>query len=716
MKDKQLITLIEQMTIKEKINQLLQLAAAFYSDKAEEKTGPMTEMGLNQATIDTAGTTLGISGAKEAIRVQKTYMENHRLHIPTLLMADIIHGFRTIFPIPLALGSTWDEQAIEEMAEISAKEAAVSGLHVTFSPMIDLVRDPRWGRVMESTGEDAYLNGKLAAAMIKGYQGTNLKEDTERIAACVKHFAAYGGALGGRDYNTVDMSERQLREQYLPGYQAGLAAGAKMVMTSFNTVDGIPATGNKWLFREILREEFGFNGVVISDWGAIQELIPHGVAKDKKQAAELAIKAGVDIEMMTTCYPEYLEELINEGTISEELIDEAVLRILQLKNDLGLFENPYRGADEAKEKALVLSRTHREKAKEIARKSIVLLKNEAILPFHSQEKVAIVGPGANSQDILGAWSWQGQKQEAVSLVTGAQALETNLLIGKEVFDYFDPTEQAITEAISLAKKADKVVVALGETDWMSGEAASRSDIRLPEKQLEFFEQLTEVNPNIVVTVYSGRPLDLNGISQAKAIVQAWMPGTEGGNALAEILWGYYNPSARLSMSFPETVGQVPVFYNSDSTGRPYDSAPNEKYVSKYLDVANDPKYPFGFGLSYTQFSYSNLQVEQTWFDAQTPLKISVSVKNEGSVPGEETVQLYIRDLIGEVVRPLKELKDFKKIWLEPNEEKLVRFELTEAMVRYVHSDQKCRSEGGKFTIMVGGNSRDVLIVPAELNE
>lgn len=716
MKDKQLITLIEQMTIKEKINQLLQLAAAFYSDKAEEKTGPMTEMGLNQATIDTAGTTLGISGAKEAIRVQKTYMENHRLHIPTLLMADIIHGFRTIFPIPLALGSTWDEQAIEEMAEISAKEAAVSGLHVTFSPMIDLVRDPRWGRVMESTGEDAYLNGKLAAAMIKGYQGTNLKEDTERIAACVKHFAAYGGALGGRDYNTVDMSERQLREQYLPGYQAGLAAGAKLVMTSFNTVDGIPATGNKWLFREILREEFGFNGVVISDWGAIQELIPHGVAKDKKQAAELAIKAGVDIEMMTTCYPEYLEELIDEGTISEELIDEAVLRILQLKNDLGLFENPYRGADEAKEKALVLSQTHREKAKEIARKSIVLLRNEAILPFRSQEKVAIVGPGADSQDILGAWSWQGQKQEAVSLITGAQALETNLLIGKEVFDYFDPTEQAVTEAIGLAKKADKVVIALGETDWMSGEAASRSDIRLPEKQLEFFEQLAEVNPNVVVTIYSGRPLDLNGISQAKAIVQAWMPGTEGGNALAEILWGYYNPSARLSMSFPETVGQVPVFYNSDSTGRPYDSAPNEKYVSKYLDVGNDPKYPFGFGLSYTQFAYSDLQIEQTWFDAQTPLKISVSVKNVGSMPGEETVQLYIRDLIGEVVRPVKELKDFKKIWLEPNEEKLVRFELTEAMVRYVHSDQKCRSEGGKFTIMVGGNSRDVLIVPAELNE
>lgn len=716
MKDKQLITLIEQMTIKEKINQLLQLAAAFYSDKAEEKTGPMTEMGLNQATIDTAGTTLGISGAKEAIRVQKTYMENHRLHIPTLLMADIIHGFRTIFPIPLALGSTWDERAIEEMAEISAKEAAVSGLHVTFSPMIDLVRDPRWGRVMESTGEDAYLNGKLAAAMIKGYQGTNLKEDTERIAACVKHFAAYGGALGGRDYNTVDMSERQLREQYLPGYQAGLAAGAKLVMTSFNTVDGIPATGNKWLFREILREEFGFNGVVISDWGAIQELIPHGVAKDKKQAAELAIKAGVDIEMMTTCYPEYLEELIDEGTISEELIDEAVLRILQLKNDLGLFENPYRGADEAKEKALVLSQIHREKAKEIARKSIVLLKNEAILPFRSQEKVAIVGPGADSQDILGAWSWQGQKQEAVSLITGAQALETNLLIGKEVFDYFDPTEQAVTEAIGLAKKADKVVIALGETDWMSGEAASRSDIRIPEKQLEFFEQLAEVNPNVVVTIYSGRPLDLNGISQAKAIVQAWMPGTEGGNALAEILWGFYNPSARLSMSFPETVGQVPVFYNSDSTGRPYDSAPNEKYVSKYLDVGNDPKYPFGFGLSYTQFAYSDLQVEQIWFDAQTPLKISVSVKNVGSMPGEETVQLYIRDLTGEVVRPVKELKDFKKIWLEPNEEKLVRFELTEAMVRYVHSDQKRRSEGGKFTIMVGGNSRDVLIVPAELNE
>ncbi|HCE12193.1 MAG TPA: beta-glucosidase BglX [Enterococcus sp.] len=707
MEKQQLTALLSEMTIEEKIDQLLQLAAAFYSDKAEEKTGPMSDLGLTQENINNAGTTLGVSGAREAIRVQNDYIKNNRLNIPTILMADIIHGFRTIFPIPLALGSSWDVQAAEQMAEVSAKEAAVSGLHVTFSPMVDLVRDPRWGRVMESTGEDAYLNGRFAKAFVKGYQGDDLTNDRHRVAACVKHFAAYGAAIGGRDYNTVNMSERQLRESYLPGYKAALDAGAKLVMTSFNTVDGIPATANRWLFRDVLRKEFGFEGVVISDWGAIIEIIAHGAAENEKQAAELAIKAGVDIEMMTTCYTDHLQELIEEGTVDEALLDEAVLRILTLKNELGLFENPYRGADEAEEAAVVLSDDHRLIAKDIAKKSMVLLKNEGILPFKKQEKIAIVGPGAQSRDLLGAWSWQGKQEEVVNLVEGAEAIGAKIIFGSEAFDYFEPSEEAIQEAIDLVKQADKVVLALGEQEWMSGEAASRSDIRLPEAQQQLFKTLLQHNKNIVVTLFNGRPLDLQAIDQAQAIVEAWFPGTEGGSALAEILWGQYNPSGRLSMSFPETVGQVPIYYNTDNTGRPYEKAPEEKYVSKYLDVSNYAKYPFGFGLSFSAVSYDNLHIDTAQIDAHQTATVSITVKNEGKQSVTETVQLYVRDMVGEVVRPVKELKDFQQVVLAAGEAKEVTFTINESQLRYVHSNQQWASDTGEFKIMVGPNSRDL---------
>lgn len=707
MEKQQLTALLSEMTIEEKIDQLLQLAAAFYSDKAEEKTGPMSDLGLTQENINNAGTTLGVSGAREAIRVQNDYIKNNRLNIPTILMADIIHGFRTIFPIPLALGSSWDVQAAEQMAEVSAKEAAVSGLHVTFSPMVDLVRDPRWGRVMESTGEDAYLNGRFAEAFVKGYQGDDLTNDRHRVAACVKHFAAYGAAIGGRDYNTVNMSERQLRESYLPGYKAALDAGAKLVMTSFNTVDGIPATANRWLFRDVLRKEFGFEGVVISDWGAIIEIIAHGAAENEKQAAELAIKAGVDIEMMTTCYTDHLQELIEEGTVDEALLDEAVLRILTLKNELGLFENPYRGADEAEEAAVVLSDDHRLIAKDIAKKSMVLLKNEGILPFKKQEKIAIVGPGAQSRDLLGAWSWQGKQEEVVNLVEGAEAIGAKIIFGSEAFDYFEPSEEAIQEAIDLVKQADKVVLAIGEQEWMSGEAASRSDIRLPEAQQQLFKTLLQHNKNIVVTLFNGRPLDLQAIDQAQAIVEAWFPGTEGGSALAEILWGQYNPSGRLSMSFPETVGQVPIYYNTDNTGRPYEKAPEEKYVSKYLDVSNYAKYPFGFGLSFSAVSYDNLHIDTAQIDAHQTATVSITVKNEGKQSVTETVQLYVRDMVGEVVRPVKELKDFQQVVLAAGEAKEVTFTINESQLRYVHSNQQWASDTGEFKIMVGPNSRDL---------
>ncbi len=696
------------MTRSEKIDQLLQLMAAFYSTEAEEKTGPMSDLGLNENNIRNAGSTLGISGAKEAIRVQKDYIANNRLKIPVLLMADIVHGFRTIFPIPLALGATWDLEAAQEMAKVSAKEAAVSGLHVTFSPMVDLVRDPRWGRVMESTGEDPYLNSRFAEAFVRGYQGENLTNDFTRIAACVKHFAAYGAAIGGRDYNTVNMSERQLRESYLPGYRAALEAGAKLVMTSFNTVDGIPATGNKWLYRKVLREDFGFNGVVISDWGAVKEMIAHGVAENEKEAAYLAISAGVDIEMMTSCYTTYLSELIEEGRVDEGLVDEAVLRILELKNDLGLFENPYRGADEEAEKTVILSSEHRESARQIAEKAIVILKNEAVLPLETAETIALVGPGVLSKDVLGAWSWQGKKDEAVSLADAFES-RSGVLIGKTEFDYFSPSEEAIEEATNLAKQADKVIVALGETDWMSGEAASRSDIRLPQSQIDFLKKILLVNENVIVTLFNGRPLDLREIDGAKAILEAWFPGTESGNAIRNILEGRINPSGRLSMSFPESVGQVPIYYNQDNTGRPYESAPNEKYVSKYLDVSNYPKYPFGFGLSYSKFTYSGLSSDKESMTIDESLTVSITVTNNSLIAGTETVQLYIRDLIGEVARPVKELKGFKKVFLSPGESQKVEFIITEDLLRYTHSNQSFTSDAGRFQLMLGANSRDLLI-------
>ncbi|WP_218657826.1 beta-glucosidase BglX [Enterococcus thailandicus] len=716
MKQQEILNLLEKMTLEEKIDQLLQLAAEFYSENAEERTGPMADLGLTEATIANAGTTLGVSGAEEAIRIQKKYLEKNRLGIPTILMADIIHGFRTIFPIPLGLGSSWDLDAAEKMAEISAKEAAVSGLHVTFSPMVDLVRDPRWGRVMESTGEDSFLNSRFAERFVKGYQGEDLKEDFFRVAACVKHFAAYGAAIAGRDYNTVNMSERQLRESYLPGYQAALKAGAKLVMTSFNTIDGIPATGNKWLFREVLRKELNFQGVVISDWGAVKELIPHGVAKDEKEAAKQALLAGVDIEMMTTCYSNYLSELIEEGQISVELLDEAVVRILELKNDLGLFEQPFRGADPVKEKEIVLSNEHREVACEIAKKSMVLLKNDDILPFKKEETIAIIGPAAASKKILGAWSWQGKSEEAISLVEGAASLSKKLLVGNEVFDYLEPTTEAIQEALLLAEQADKVVIALGELEEMSGEAASRSDIRLPGAQLAFFQQVLEINDQVVVTLYNGRPLDLQGIDEAKGIIEAWFPGTEGGRALAEILWGKYNPSGRLSMSFPETVGQVPIYYNCDNTGRPFETTPDEKYVSKYLDVSNYAKYPFGFGLSYSDFRYSAISLTSDELTPATEITVSVTIKNQSVFAGEETVQLYIHDLVGEVVRPVKELKGFQKVHLAPFEEKTVAFSIDESLLRYVHSNQEMSSDAGEFEAMIGPNSREVSSVRFNLKK
>ncbi|MDR6722708.1 beta-glucosidase [Paenibacillus amylolyticus] len=712
MNNEQLIDLVGQMTLTEKTAQLLQLTSNFYegTDTQGQITGPMEEMGITQPSVEASGSILGLSGAQAIIDVQQAYMEKSRLGIPLLFMADVVHGFKTIFPIPLAIGCSWDTQLAEKSAEIAARESAVSGLHVTFAPMVDLVRDPRWGRVMETTGEDPYLNSLFAAAFVRGYQGDNLQEETDRLAACVKHFAAYGAAEGGRDYNTVDMSERNLREYYLPAYKAALDAGVEMVMASFNTVDGIPASGNEKLMRDILREEWGFEGVLISDWASIREMIAHGAAEDDREAAYRAIRAGVDIEMMTPCYVHHLPALIASGELSEKLIDEAVLRILQLKEKLGLFDNPFRAANPEREREIVFSKEHRQVSYELATKSAVLLKNaNDILPLNPQAHIALIGPFAESEDILGWWSCEGVKADAVKLGTALQErLGTDHVHLAQGSGVHTITSEQIAEALEVASKADLIVLALGEDSEMSGEGGSRTDIRLPAAQLELIKHLRSTGKPLATVIFNGRPLDLHGVwEESDAVLEAWFPGSEGGAAIADVLTGVVNPSARLTMSFPQSVGQVPVYYNHFNTGRPLNpQKTEERYVSKYIDSPNDPLLPFGYGLSYTTFEYGSLDISGQELSSELPLTIKVKVTNTGERTGVETVQLYVRDVTGEVVRPMRELKDYVKLELAPGETGTATFTLCEAQLRYHHSDLSYRSDKGTFHVYVGPNSRD----------
>lgn len=720
MNSQTLTSLLKEMTLDEKIAQLLQLATPFFEGSKDEGqiTGPLASMNILDENVRNTGSVLGASGgAKEAINIQKAHLKKNRLGIPLLFMADVIHGYKTIFPVPLAVGCSWDLDKAQQSAEIAAKEAAVAGVHVTFSPMVDLVRDPRWGRVMESTGEDPFLNGEFAKAFVRGFQGQDLKHNTDSVAACVKHFAAYGAAEGGRDYNTVNMSERQLRESYLPAYKAALDEGCEMVMTAFNTVDGIPATGNVKLMRDLLREEWGFDGVLISDWGAVKEMIPHGVAEDEAEAAYKAIQAGVDIEMMTSCYVDHLKEQVESGKVDEKLIDESVMRILTLKEKLGLFENPYRGADEELEKELVMSDEHRQAARELAVKSSVLLKNEGVLPINKEKKVALIGPFAQSGDILGPWSFLGSKEKAVQLYDGLLAkVDSSLLFTAKGCDIKTGSEEQFAEAVKVAKEADVIVLALGEASEMSGEAGCRADITLPKVQLELAAKMKELGKPMVAVLFNGRPLDLHGIwEEADGILEAWYPGTEGGNAVADILFGDANPSAKLTMSFPYSVGQVPVYYNHFNTGRPQ-GAPDaqERYVSQYLDIPNEPLLPFGYGLSYTSFEYSDVKLSAATMSASKPMTVSVMVENTGEYAGEEILQLYVRDVAGEVVRPMKELKGFKKVDLEPGEKVTVEFEINEEQLRYHHADLTFKSDPGKFIAFVGPNSRDTVEMAFEL--
>ncbi|MGB4658907.1 MAG: beta-glucosidase BglX [Mobilitalea sp.] len=716
------------------MDQLLQVNSGYYEEEGM-LTGPENICGFTEQQIENAGSVLGGVGAESLRKIQENYMHKQPHHIPLLFMADIINGYRTVFPIPLAQGCSFNTEISKKAAEIAAKESASAGLHLTFSPMVDLVRDARWGRVMESTGEDTYLNSCFAKAIVEGYQGTGPLTEKGRIAACVKHFAGYGAPMAGRDYNTVELSDRTLREDYLPAYQAAIGAGCTSVMTSFNTLNRIPSSANKKLLREVLRTEMGFKGIIISDWASIEELINHGIAKDKKEAAQLAIVAGVDIDMMTTCYCNNLGNLVEEKTIDEALINEAVMRVLQLKNSLGLFENPFKDGDAEEEQKIVLCKEHREAARAAAVESMVLLKKDEILPLKNEgQKVAYIGPHVNSQWISGGWSFfadiedtvtleMGVKNRNLSEVTFAQGCgivdnDNGLEEFREILKMEENSKNAdalLEEALENARNADVVVMALGEHPFQSGEASSYADLNLPEIQMELFRKVYEVNQNIVVVLFNGRPLTIRELSEkAKAILEVWLPGTEGGNAIADVLYGDENPSGKLSMSFPYSVGQVPVFYNEFHTGRPY-TGKEGKFYSKYLDIPNEPLYPFGYGLSYTEFDISPVVisrntldkniVDKNTLDENSSIEASVTVKNTGPVPGKEVIQLYLQDIKGSVVRPVRELKGFQKIELQPGEQRKITFLITEEMLRFYGIDMNFASEPGEFLLIIGNSSQ-----------
>jgi len=724
MRTDELQQLLSRMSLEEKIGELFQIPPYFFD--GDSATGPAMEMGITDEDIRVVGSCLTVTGAKKIEAIQRRHMENHPHHIPMLFMADVINGFRTVFPIPLAQGCTFDPDLSETGAAIAAKEAAASGIHVTFSPMADLVRDPRWGRVMESTGEDPYLNGLFAAAMVRGYQGRN-NDLTEKghIAACLKHFAGYGAPEGGRDYNTVELSERTLREDYLPAYKAAVDAGCALVMTSFNTLNRIPSTANRWLMQDVLRKEMGFEGVLISDWAAVAELMIHGIAQDAPQAAELSMNAGVDIDMSTSVYIKNLKKLVEEGRITEAQIDEAALRVLTLKNNLGLFENPLKDGSEEDEQRLILCDAHRIAARESAEKSFVLLKNEeGFLPLKQEETVAFIGPYSDNKLICGSWSIFGNDEDCVTVKEGICALYPNAKAvfapgcpivdpGVEIMsfqnqasqDTIDP-ETALVEALELAKKADKVVLLLGEHREYTGEGASRSDLTLPRCQINLLNRIREVNPKVAVVLFNGRPLDISEVeSGSMAILEAWLPGTEGGNALARTLYGDAVPSGKLSMSFPRCVGQVPVFYAHMNTGRPLrGDYRTQRFCSQYRDVPNEPLYPFGYGLSYTTFACSEVLLDKANFAPGETLTASVTVTNTGSRTGTETVQMYIRDLYGSVTRPVRELKGFQKVTLAPGESADISFAITEEMLRFHDIRMNYTSEPGDFEVYIGFDS------------
>lgn len=702
-------SLLKIMTLEEKVGQLNLLSSGW------DVTGPaMRDDYIKELKAGRVGAIFNALSVPYNKDLQRIAVEETRLGIPLLFGYDVIHGYKTIFPIPLAESSSWDLELIEKSARLSAEEAAAEGINWVFNPMVDISIDPRWGRVAEGSGEDTYLGSLIAAAKVSGYQGNDLGSPAS-VVACVKHYAAYGAALAGRDYGTVDMSDRKLKETYLPPFKAAVDAGVGSIMTSFNELDAVPATANNYLLKDILKNEWNFQGFVVTDYSAIKELMAHGVATNEKQAGEISINAGVDMDMQSGIFMKELPELLKENKVKMADIDDAVRRILTIKYQLGLFEDPYLYLDENRQKEVVFSDKMMDHSLDAARKSIVLLKNnefngKKLLPLSKKlNKVAVIGPMADNQlDMLGTWHSAGDKTKVTTVLQGLKETNPNTQFSyAKGCDFVGNDKSGFEEAVKLAKQSDLVVMAVGEKFSQNGEAASRSDISLPGAQLDLIKEIEKTEKPMVVLVMAGRPLILNWINDhIPAVLNTWHLGTKGGLAIAQVLYGEYNPAAKLTMSFPRNVGQIPVYYNDKNTGRPFNK--NDKYTSKYLDVPNDPLFPFGYGLSYSDFEYSNLQLSDTIMTMDGHITISVDIENKGPFDGEEIAQLYVRDIVGSVTRPVKELKGFQKLLINKNEITTVIFELHSEDLAFYTKNMEFKAEPGAFKVFIGTNSQETL--------
>lgn len=714
--------LMKRMTLDEKIGQLNLLTPG-----GGIPTGSVVNNDVeDKIRTGRVGAMFGTIGVQNIKRVQDMVMQQSRLKIPMFFGSDVIHGYKTTYPIPLALSCSWDMKLVERMARFSAIEATADGLSWTFSPMVDIARDPRWGRVAEGSGEDPFLGSAIARAMVRGYQG-NLKDNNTMIA-CVKHFGLYGAAEGGRDYNTVDMSRIKMYEYYMPPYKAAVDAGVVSAMTSFNEIDGVPATGNKWLLTDLLRKQWGFKGFVVTDYTAINEMIHHG-SGDLQQVSAQSLRAGTDMDMVGEGFLTTLKQSLKEGKVTMADIDLACRRILETKYKMGLFQNPYKYIDSTRAKKEVMSADKRQFAREAGARSVVLLKNNAqLLPLQKRGTIALIGPLANNKaNMPGTWAVSGEGKYSIPILDGMKAVAgdgVNVLYAKganitddsalakmaNVFGVkvdIDPLSpaQLIAQAVETANKSDVIVAVVGEASEMSGEAASRSDISLPESQRNLLAALKQTGKPLVVVMMSGRPLTIVQESkQADALVQAWFLGHEAGYAIADVLFGNYNPSGKLTMSFPQNVGQIPVYYNHKNTGRPQEEGATTKFRSNYLDVSNHPLYPFGYGLSYTTFGYGDIRLSDSIVTARKPITASVTVTNTGNYDGEEVVQLYVWDEVASVTQPLKKLKGFEKIFLKKGESREVKFTISQEELSFFNSNLQWAAEPGRFTIYIGESS------------
>lgn len=717
--------LMKKMTLQEKIGQLN------LSGAGDITTGQSSSSDIGKKIKEgKVGGILNLKSAEKIHDVQRVAVEESRLKIPLIFGMDVIHGYETTFPIPLAMASSFDMSLVEKSARIAASEASADGICWTYSPMVDIARDPRWGRIAEGAGEDPYLGSRVAEAFIKGYQGDDLTRNNT-IMSCVKHFALYGAAEAGRDYNTTDMSRVRMYNEYLPPYLAGVKAGAGSIMSSFNEIDGIPATANKWLMTDLLRKQWGFKGFVVTDFTAINEMTAHGMG-DLQTVSALALKAGIDMDMIGEGFLTTLEKALKEGKITQAEIDQACRRILEAKYKLGLFDDPYKYCDVNRAKTEISTPENTLAARQIATQSFVLLKNDKqLLPLAKEGKIALIGPLANSRfDMAGMWSVAAEHSQSVTVLEGFKnvvgekagifyskgcnitddpKLDSWITWGTSCIDSIYTPAELRQKAVDLAKQCDVVVAVMGEGAEMTGESSSRSDISLPGSQEDLLKALVQTGKPVVLVLFTGRPLTINWEQQnLPAILNVWFGGTQAGNAIADVVFGDVNPSGKLPVTFPQSVGQVPVYYNHKNTGRPLEEGKwFEKFRSNYLDITNEPLYPFGFGLSYTHFTYGDLMLDRTQLKGKQILTASITLTNSGKYDGSEVVQLYIRDVVGSITRPVKELKGFQKVFLKAGESKTVSFTITPDDLKFYNYNLKYDWEPGDFTIMIGGNSRDV---------